>query len=214
MKKKFGKMEASHIGKNNSVIMIVCIFAITLFIGTAVQPAIASALTDHRFETQKAEEGCPLCAPRADVPSSNPTCKTCGEAVTYAVDYMKVYVKNKLKDVNETYFLWTLDVVLLISQGIHIGLQKSGFKIEVDKEELNDNIVYWVNKTVGPQMFNVTMFLAKLGAISIGVSSYLLTLCNDGTSKNSKEILKQKWSIFGIVPRILRWIRMINFKTQ
>jgi len=210
MKGKFGKKEASHIGKNNAVMMIFCIFALTLFIGTAVQPAIASLITRQNFETDKAEEECTICAPRSDVPIKNPNCKSCQEAVSYAVDYMKDYVKEKLKDVNETYFLWTLDVVILMSEGIHIGLQKSGFKFEVDKDELNENIEYWVNKTVGPQMFNVTIFLAKLGAISIGITSYLLTICNGDTSKFSEGISIQKWSIFGVIPRFIRWIRMLN----
>jgi hypothetical protein len=212
MKGKFGKKEASHFGKNNAVMMIVCIFALTLFIGTAVQPAIASTITRQNIETYTAEEECTICAPRADIPSTNPNCKTCQEAVSYAVEYMKYYVKDKLKDVNETYFLWTLDVVILISEGIHLGLQQSGFKIEVDKEDLNDNIVYWVNKTVGPQMFNVTLFLAKIGAISIGVTSYLITLCNGDTSKNSPSFSIHKWSIFRAFPRFIRWIRMINLK--
>jgi len=209
MKGKLGNKEARNFGKNNAVMMIVCIFALTLFIGTAVQPAIANIVTRQNLETHTDEEECPICAPRSDVPI-NPNCKTCQEAVSYAIDYMKDYVKDKLKDVNETYFLWTLDVVILISQGIHIGLQNSGFEIEVDKEDLNDNIVYWVNKTVGPQMFNVTLFLAKLGAISIGITSYLLTLCKDDTSRNSQSFSIQKWAIFSVFPRFFRWIWTVN----
>lgn len=214
MKEKFGKMEASHIGKNNSMIMIVSIIAVTLFIGTAVQPAIATTIHSQGIEVQEAEEECIICAPRSDGPTHGPACKTCGEAVEYAVGYMKVYVKEKMKDVNETYFLWSLDVVFLISEGIHIGLKNSGFKIEIDREELNENIEYWVNKTVGPQMFNVTIFLAKLGAISIGVTGYLLTICNGEVSKNSPVVKKQIWSIFSFMPRFFRWIKILNLPVQ
>jgi hypothetical protein len=206
MKGKFGKKEASQNGKISPVIMIVCVFTMILFIGTAVQPAIATTFTNQEFETRNNHEDCPLCAPRADIPNNNPNCKTCKEAVSYAVEYMKDYVKEKLKDVNETYFLWTLDMALLMSKGILIGFQKSGFEIKVDTEELNENIVYWVNKTVGPQMFNVTILLAKLGAISFGITSYLLTLCNGDSSKKLPSFSGKTWSIFVIMPRFFRWI--------
>jgi hypothetical protein len=198
MKERYGKNEARNFRRSNSVIMIVSIFALILFIGSAVQPAIARNVTNEKVEVADENEDCSLCAPRADGPIEGPKCETCGEAVEYAINYMKAYVREKLKDVNETYFLITLDVIILMSEGIHIGLQKSGFKIEIDTDELNDNIEYWVNKTVGPQMYNVTLFLAKLGAISIGITSYLLTICNDDTYR--------KISVTHFMSRFFRWI--------
>ena len=214
MKEKCGKNGASQVRDNKTVFMIVSILAAGFFIGTAMQPAIAGSVPFQVFDPKTTGEECTIYVPKLNGISHSPSCKTCEEAIAYAVSYMKGYVKEKLKDVNDTYFLWRLDVIILISQGIHIGLKKSGFKIEIDEDELKTNVEYWVNKTVGPQMFNVTIILAKLGAISIGVADYLLTLCNGDVAKNSQASPKQIWSISRVMSRFFRWISISRLFAQ
>jgi hypothetical protein len=105
-------------------------------------------------------------------------CKTCIQAAFHAVKYMRNHVKDAL---SETYFLWVADATILIIEGLILGVKDSGFKIEIDYNELNDTITFWSNKLIGPQIFFVTRFLAKLGVISIGVTWYLFSFCIDTT---------------------------------
>jgi hypothetical protein len=95
---------------------------------------------------------------------------------------MKEYVNE---NINDTYFFWTVDGSILIFQGLINGFKESGYTLEVDVNELKANIEHWVNKTVGSQKFTITLFLAKLGAITIGVTGYLLTLCIDNNAKTN-----------------------------
>ncbi len=75
---------------------------------------------------------------------------------------MKDYVKDKM---DSNYFLWRVDVSILIFQGLVIGFKESSCKIKFDENELKAKIEHWINKTVGSQKFTVTLFLVKLGAL-------------------------------------------------
>jgi len=67
-----------------------------------------------------------------------------------------------------------------------------------------------VRKLVGPQLFNITKFLASLGAIGIGITDYLLTLCNNnGVSRNipynnARITHFNPWDIVQIFKKIIR----------
>jgi len=177
MKKKFGKKEAGGIALNSSVIMIVSIVAVTLFIGTAMQPVIAISDSTASLNAKKelAEEEHLYCDCVKQI-SEDTGCKTCVEAVFYAVNFMKDHVKDSFKD-KGVYFLWTADLALVIVEGLVLGIQDSGFKIKIDQNELKNTVNYWINKLYGPQMFFVTRFMARLGAIYIGITWYLLSFC-------------------------------------
>ena len=175
MNKKIGKNEASHILTKNMVKMTVSITAVILFIGTAIQPAIAGTVTTQGIESKPNEEECTLCAPKSENPPDFPICKTCVEAITFAINYSKDYVKeqiNKTKD-NPYYLYKGLEIVVHIKNGIKEGLKESGFKFKkLDEKALTNYISYVVNKTVGPQQINSTRFLAYLTAIVIGITGY------------------------------------------
>ena len=164
----------------NTAIVISCLVMSSLFIGAALPGVFAGAVNSEKIQHIKDDEPCKLCRENVAQPKNRPGCESCNEAVAFAVDYMKDYVSE---NVNGTYFLWTVDVSILIVQGLVNGFKESGYKIEIDVDELKNNIEYWVNKTVGSQKFTVTQFLAKLGAITIGVTGYLLKLCIDDDPK-------------------------------
>jgi len=155
--------------KKNTVITIASLLVITLFIGTAMPSVFAGSITSEGAEQDVVEEGCSLCASESEPSPDVPSCETCEEAVDYAVDYMKDYVKD---NINGSYLLWRVDVAILICDGLVKGFKESGYKLEIDEKELKEHIEYWINKTVGPQMFRATLFLAKLGAIVIGITGH------------------------------------------
>ena len=74
MNKKLGKNEASHILTKNMVKMTVSIMAVTLFIGTVIQPAIAGSVSDRGIISEPVEEECSLCAPISETPPEFPGC--------------------------------------------------------------------------------------------------------------------------------------------
>jgi hypothetical protein len=170
--------------------MITSVLLVGLFIGT-VMPSISSA------SSTTSELG-----NRPDFPE----CETCREAVDYAVDYMKVYVKE---NINNTYFLWSIDVVILIFEGLIKGIEESDFDLEIDENELKASIDYWVNITFGLQKFTVTLFLAKLGAIVIGVTGYLISLCND-TEQYRPAVSLYRRIVSRILSRIYNLMRVLN----
>ena len=188
--------------KRNTVITITSLLAVSLFIGAALPSAFADS------SPEGAVEECSSCTlkhvPR---PRDDPSCDTCKEAVYYAVDYMKDHVKE---NVDGIYFLWTVDVVILISEGLIEGFKESGFRIEIDEDELRANIEYWVNNTVGPQKFTVTLFLAKLGAIVVGVTAYLISLCYDDDAQNRPVTTQHSRTISRIMSLLYRWIRVLH----
>ena len=184
MNKKIGKNEASHILMKNTVIMTVSIMAVILFIGTAIQPALAGTPTTHGIESKPNEE-CTLCASSSENSPNLPICKTCVEAVNFAVDYSMDYVKAKVNDTPVWYPLKARDITIHFRDGIFKGLAESGFSLkELDKNDLNATIGYWVNLTVGEQTLNRTLFVAYIGAVAIGITGYLLSLCNKEKAKS------------------------------
>lgn len=184
MNKKLGKNKAGGITLKNSVIMIVSIIAVTLFIGTAMQPVIAAPSSSDRAEAEKVEEECIPCKYEEQTTQEDVKCKTCVGAVFYAVRYMNGHVRNTLIERIENgskviYLLWTVELSRVFFRGLIRGLVDSGFKIEVDYIDLFQYINNSVNKLVDPTnyMFPVTKYLAIIVAIPIGITVYLLRLC-------------------------------------
>lgn len=176
--------------KKNTVIMITSLLVVGLFIGT-VMPSVFAASS---------------ASSKSNNPPNHPECETCKEAVDFAVGYMKVYVKD---NINGTYSLWSVDVAILIFEGLIRGFEESDFEIKIDENELKASIEYWVNKTVGPQKFTVTLFLAKLGAIIIGVTAYLISLCNDDEQYRPAVSLYSR-VITRIISRFYNLIRVLT----
>lgn len=175
----------------------------SLFIGAALPSVFAGAVNSEKVEYDYDNEPCKLCREKVAQPVNEPRCESCNEAVAYAVDYMIDHVSE---NVEGTYFLWTVDVSILIFQGLVKGFEESGYKLEIDADELKANIEYWVNKTVGSQKFTVTKFLAELGAITIGVTGYLLTLCIDNNAKEHHEETRQIRNISWLKSKSTLWI--------
>lgn len=185
MNKRFGRNKAGGITKKNSVIMIVSIMTVTLFIGTAIQPAIATPLTGDGAEIGEVEEECIPCKYEEERTQGDAKCKTCVGAVFYAVRYMNGHVMDKtkakiLEGGKLIYPLWTVDLSMLFSQGLIKGLLESGFRFEVDFVDLCQSINNTVNKLVDSAnyFFPVISYLAILVVIPIGITVYLLRLCN------------------------------------
>lgn len=157
----------------NTVIIAVSLLIVALFIGTAMTPTTAGSLSQ-----ESEEEGCKLCAnseqKTLDPSSPNGGCETCREAVEHTIDFTIDYVQDNLKG---RYFLWRVDAVLLILEGVVLGWEDSGYQLQLDMDEIQAEIEYWLDLLVGQQIFFVTLFLAKLVAIAAGIASYLITFC-------------------------------------
>ena len=94
------------------------------------------------------------------------------------------YVKGKVDETPVWYPLKAREITIHLRDGIIEGLFESGFSFKkIDKDDLTDTIDYWVNLTVGEQTLNRTRFVAYLGAITIGITGYLLSLCNKENTK-------------------------------
>jgi len=213
MNKKLGKNEASHILTKNMVKMTVSIMAIILFIGTTIQPAIAGSVSSRGIISEPNEEECTLCATASEKPPEFPGCKTCVEAIYFAVNYSKDYVKEQInKTKNDPYYLYKgLEVVIHIKNGIKEGIKESGFKFKkLDEKGLTNYISYVVNKTVGPQQINSTRFLAYLTAIVIGITGYLLSLCNNDQTKGRVPTTPLMWFITQLKSMLSRWINAFH----
>ncbi|UCF13635.1 MAG: hypothetical protein JSW06_05090 [Thermoplasmatales archaeon] len=184
MNKNFGRSKAGGITKKNSVIMIVSILAVTLFIGTAIQPVIATPLTSEGAEVKEVEEVCIPCKYEEERTQGDAKCKTCVGAVFYAVRYMNGHVRDKIKaKISEggklIYPLWTVDLSMLFSQELIKGLVDSGFRFKVDFVDLCQSINNTVNKLIDSAnyFYPVISYLAVLFVIPIGITVYLLRLC-------------------------------------
>jgi hypothetical protein len=193
MEKKYIKNKAGNGPTHNTVIMIVSILAISLFIGMAVQPVIADAVKNknesHDLNSQNELKG---------------DCKTCACMVDFTIRYMIKHVKDNLKGI---YYLWTVDAVQLIFQGTMKGIANSGFNPQVNTVHLKASIYYWVNKLVGQQIFTTTKLLAVLSAIGVGISGYLLSLCNNPTTQTTICLKCKNVENIGIGNgRIINWI--------
>jgi len=208
MNKKLGRNEASHILKKNTVIMTFSFIAVALFIGTAIQPVLADSVYSRVVEPEPAEVECPLCAPKTESSSELPGCKTCVEAVNYAVEYSVVYVKEKVDETPVWYPLKVREITIHFRDGVFEGLVESGFSFkEIDKAELTSTIEYWVNLTVGEQTLNRTKFVAYLGAITIGITGYLLSLCNKENTKGRAPIITPLMMLISRLRSIIsRWL--------
>ena len=181
MKKKFGKTKAGGITNNNGLIMIVSIIAVTLFIGAAVQPAMAVSKSSNDPGITGVNEICIPCNDPEKVTQEDPKCETCVAAVFHAIKYMMNHTVTTWKNnkSGDWHFFWTVDASLLITQGLILGIEDSGFRIEIDYEDLFIFVDNMVDKLVDPSnyLFPVTIFLARLAAIPIGITVYLLKLC-------------------------------------
>ena len=189
--------------KKNTVIFISSLVMSCIFVGASLPSVFAGAINNVNVESVSFNDPCPLCRTKSTNPVDNPGCDSCNEAVAFAVDYMKDYVKD---NVNGSYFLWRVDISIIIVQGLVKGFKESGYKLEVDENELRDNIGHWINKTVGMQKFTVTLFLAKLSAITIGVTGYLLTLCIENDEDNSHVKTRQIRNISWIKSKSTLWV--------
>jgi hypothetical protein len=211
MRKNLGNNEASHNGKKKTGMMIVSIIAVTLFIGTALEPALAEPLNPEGLKAPENEEECTLCAPRSTDPVNNPECTSCIQAIKFAVNYSRYHVNQTFANDKEWYPLMVAEVVIAIFEGIHIGLKESGFKISIDDEALKEKIQYWVDRTVDSDYkYNMTEFLAVIGSVFIGVGAYLLTRCSpdDDTERSNTSTLRN--IISSIVRRFIYRINAIT----
>jgi hypothetical protein len=189
MEKKFGKNKAGHISSNKTVTMIVSVLVITLFIGLAMQPVLA----EPGSEQQVNEEECIPCK-AGETPQPIPPCTTCACAVDFAVDYGLKYAKDKVdaKMIEENgviYDGFLVDLVLWIREGIREGFTESGFQFNVDVNELQTKIEYWVNKKIAIPEHDLAKIVAALSGILKGVGEYLKTECKGETSKTLNEPL-------------------------
>jgi hypothetical protein len=174
----------------NLMFIATCLSVLALFVGTITPSVISSPIINVQTKTEK--QRCYSCESAQKYSTLDSSCESCKEAVNYAINYMKDYVKE---NINDTYLLWSVDLVILIFEGLTKGIIESGYNIKIDYDELENYIEFWVNKTVGLQMFPVTIFLAKLGAITIGITAYLLSLCNNEGIKNSTDIIQNNYSV-------------------
>ncbi|KYK24737.1 hypothetical protein AYK25_01530 [Thermoplasmatales archaeon SM1-50] len=177
MEGKFGNKKAGVVTRKTGLMMIISMLAVTLFIGVAVHPVLSANVVRNNLQPAADDEEYFYCDCDKEA-NDGAACKTCVEAVFHTVKYMKNHVKNTLEG-KGIYFLWTADAAILILEGLILGVKDSGYKIEIDYNELKNAVTFWVSKLWGPQMFFITRFMARLFAISIGITWYLLTFCID-----------------------------------
>ena len=190
MEKKFWKKKAGYIPNNKIVTMIVSIVAVTLMIGVAMQPVIAGTAQKITPDLQTDESEC-IPEPTKEPENVGPICRNCTCAMEFAIDYMITFVDRNLHD--GPFLIKSGELVGLMFLGIIKGIDKSGFRIKIEPNELESNISHWIKKLVEPDnyWFNVTEILANLVAIAVGISAYLLSQCEDG-SDNTSTITPQK----------------------
>jgi hypothetical protein len=68
-------------------------------------------------------------------------------------------------------------------KGIIEGINKSGFEIDFDIEELRVTVYDLVMEHVGPQGHDITKILVALRYITVGLRVYLISLCIEGEKK-------------------------------
>ena len=167
------KQNASH--KPRTLKIISSIMVTAFFIGALLPSAIAGRINEQPSVSVMDLSGCCTYMVEVEYVQTTGSCSSCKEAVKFAIDYMIDHVKENVKGI---YFLQTVDVSLLIFHGLIEGFIKSGYQMDIDPDDLETVIDYWVDKLTGPQIFTVTKFLAVFGSIAIGVTDYLLNLCN------------------------------------
>jgi hypothetical protein len=207
MNKNLGKNEASGFRNKSGAFMIVSIIAVSLFFGTALQPAIAQPLLEVNVEVEEDDDECTLCRTRERSAETTKKCKSCSEMVVHTMKFMMKHVNDSVDGI---YFLWTVDATLYIFEGIILGIKDSGFELDVDEDELKDYIGKTIDRLIGEQHFSVTKFLAVLGAISVGISGYLLSLCKENEAKSPDTDGAPPVIVFHILSRVIRLINRIK----
>ena len=208
MEKKFGKNKAGYHSSKKTVTLIISILAVSLFIGAAVQPVIASPISKSNSVSAEIQEECIPCKV-VETTKKDPPCTTCACAVNYAVAYMIDFVNDTMKD--HKFPLWRAELVGMIFEGLVVGFIESGFKFNVDAKVLKVHIKYWIDELVEPDnyRYNVTEILANIYAIGIGITGYLLTLCENNIAK-SLTISTCKTPFFlKIISLFYKWIKII-----
>lgn len=209
MEKKFGRNKAGHTPSNKAVTMIVSILAVTLFIGTAMQPIMAGPVSNSNPEPVEVEEECLPCK-AAETTSKNPPCESCACAVNYAVDYMVIFVTANVKDYK--FPLWRAELVGLIFEGIVTGVIESGFGFHINEKELKAHINYWIDKLIEPEnyRYKINEILANIYAIGVGISSYLSTICNNNVAQSLPAPTQQTPSVSKIILIFYMWIKILH----
>ena len=197
MKEKFGKKEASHNGKNSSVIMIVCFFAVAIFIGTAIDPVFAGS-AQVKID-----------------PEIEPDCNTCHEAMKYAINYSITNLEKKIEEEGIEHAFWRVDIVITFSLGIIEGIKESGFEIKINYVKLMDNVDYWIVKMNGDgQWYDATQLLANITGVAVGVTAYLLTLCTEEDTRHSQRYAQRIFTISQVFTRLFNRLKIINLSIK
>jgi hypothetical protein len=185
MNKKIGKNEASHNLTKTMVKMTVSIMAVILFIGTAIQPALAGTSTTQGIESEPNEEECNLCPKSSENQPDLPICETCVEAVEFAVDYMIDYVNETIYEKGEDDTFYGMNIAAAIVRGLIDGVIKSGFRFDIGHGELAENVFVWLDKEIYKDQWYIgTKIIALLASIAAGITEKLLSLCrNDDDTK-------------------------------
>ena len=168
------KQTPSHTPK---ALKLIATIMVTFFFTGALIPSVIAETEDKNpsIGTPPQLKECTSYMVDVAYTSGAASCDTCKEAVQFAIDYMIDHVQTNTKGI---YFLHTVDVSILIFQGLMQGFRASGYQMEVDEEELKSVIDYWVDTLVEHQIFTITKFLATFGSIVIGITDYLIHLCN------------------------------------
>lgn len=185
MKKDTGKKEAGNFPKHNTLIMIVSIVTISLFVGLAVQPAIAQKEPAKVIPTNIEE--CITCKAAYTTQTKLP-CTTCSCAVKHAIWYALNYTKNnvfeKMKETDgKIYSGFFTDLSLWIADGIVLGIKDSKFYLDVNITELIEVINNTIHEKISIPEHDLAKIVAALEGVLEGVAEYLMTLCNGGSSK-------------------------------
>jgi hypothetical protein len=207
MKKYLGKHGAGFIQKNNTVIMIISILTVTLIIISGIQPALASSISNSNYRPATIEEECLTCI-ITEPTKKDPPCRTCGCAVNHAVTYMINFVNDTMKD--NKFPLWRAEIVGMVFEGLVLGFIDSGFRININANTLKAHINYWVDRLIEPEnyRYNVTEILANIYAVGIGITSYLLTLCENNIALNFPAFSHKKSVIIKILSLFNKLIKI------
>jgi len=215
MKEKFGKMEASQNGKTNSVMMIVCIFAVTFFIGTAIEPVLAGSNSSGEIVYQPIDKQCSLSVPKTIDPEFDPDCNTCREAMKYAINHSIENLEKKIEEEGTDHPFWRVDIVIAFSLGIVEGIKESGFEIKINYVKLMDNVDYWIVKMNGDgQWYDATQLLANITGVAVGVTTYLLTLCSEEETRHSQDCTQRIFTISQVITRLFSRIKIFQFSIK
>ena len=81
--------------KKNIIVIVSCIVMSSLFIGAALPSVFAGAVTSDNVASGD-DDDCHLCRELAANEVIQNDCKTCNEAVSFAVGYMMDHVKDNV----------------------------------------------------------------------------------------------------------------------